>query len=250
MSGEHRYTAPVRRHVTVAVLAAALAASCFPWPHPGRGGKDRAGHAHAHDEPQTQVHVTRCEPEPEGTPADLHVVPGAAPGAGARPGAGPMIDAPVTCGNDTYIAVHGRVGGRRFVMGPEGAKTGCKAPPPPDEPAACPEVFVDAFAQHLYLRLQSRSLYASRGIGQGPCAGAGAGAGAGAQPPVYADVHYSVMIQDWRQADAVIAAVDEELRVWGVGDVFGVSVMGKDCYEPQPEPTTRGTNDEVLIHDD
>jgi hypothetical protein len=39
----------------------------------------------------------------------------------------------------------------------------------------------------------------------------------------------SLNVNDWRSADAAIEAVDAELKRWGVGHFFGVSVRGTDC---------------------
>jgi hypothetical protein len=40
-------------------------------------------------------------------------------------------------------------------------------------------------------------------------------------------------VHAWKQADAVIGIIDDELRAQDVGDSFGVSVRGPECGTPE-----------------
>jgi len=144
---------------------------------------------------------------------------------------GPRIDTPKFCSDKTslgtgaYIRVYG-AGKRRFSMGHEPIEAGCVSAPPPNAgPEVCAEVSADAFGMAITKRLKARGIETT-GLGLGICGNASSD---------YDAWNMSISVRDWSAVDATIEAVDEELRLWGVGHFFGVSVRGIDCSIPIEE---------------
>lgn len=105
-------------------------------------------------------------------------------------------------------------------MGSAAARSACKEPPKSDAAASeCPEIFADAFGRAVSARLAAQGIQ-STGIGAGVCGNTRGG---------YDDWHFSISISDWKDADAAVAAVDAELRRWGAGHFFDVTVRGVSC---------------------
>jgi hypothetical protein len=117
---------------------------------------------------------------------------------------GPDIDEPVWCKteNGAFIRVHGH--GTHQITHPC-SEPGCIA-------------FAD-FAGAVQRRLGAGHIQVSD-VGVGVC---------GDSSGAYDAWHASVNIADWKDADAAIAVVDEELRAHDAGGDFGVSVRGGYC---------------------
>ena len=136
---------------------------------------------------------------------------------------GPSIDAPKTCdegadqGPGAYLRVHGH-GQRRIEMGREAL---ARCTEPPATPTGC--VFADDFGRAVIARLGAQGIQ-TIGLGLGVCGDARGD---------YDAWNFSVSIQDWKHADAAIAAVDAELRARDVANHFGVSVRGIGCAVPE-----------------
>lgn len=152
-----------------------------------------------------------CEAVVAGTPADFTNVMGA------------QVDAPQQCDGGVYLRVHGR-GARTIQMGRAARDKGCSEPPPEGAPAdACPILFADAFGRAVIQRMSARGTQSS-GLGLGAC-----GKIDGLNFEAW---HYSVSVTSWKDADAAVASVQEELDRWGAGGSFGVSVRKTVCATP------------------
>jgi hypothetical protein len=166
-------------------------------------------------EPEPEERPPGCGQDgPRGTPAEFDNT------AGAR------VDPPRGCGEGyergAYIRVYGS-GVRKIVMGRPAVDTACHEPPPEGAPAeVCPEVFADAFARAVTARMGASGVK-SIGYGLGVC---------GDFSGDYDAWNLSVAVDDWKDADAAVAAVHAELARWGVGNHFGVSVRGIPCIVP------------------
>ena len=135
------------------------------------------------------------------------------------------IDGPIFCDEGAFIRVHGRAapasqglhGQRKLEMGHPAAETGCKTEPTSMD--ACPVIFADAFGEHVMRLLIARGIPA-HGVGLGAC---------GSIQASYDGWHFSVSIDDWKDADVAVGVIQEELDRWGIDGHFGLSIRPIRC---------------------
>lgn len=125
------------------------------------------------------------------------------------------IAEPELCGNAAYIEVRG-TGRRRFALRPESAEGLCVGRPTPDDP--CSVVRVADFGHEVVERMREAGIEV-HGHGMGACGKLGD----------YLDWNYGVAVIDWADADPTLAIIQDGLRAWDIGDVFGVSVRPMAC---------------------
>lgn len=132
-------------------------------------------------------------------------------------GFGIAIAPPETCGTSSYIAVRGE-GRRRFFGGrpPAGDPSVCVGRPAADDP--CTLVSVNDFGHEVFFRMRDAGVDGN-GVGMGACGRLG-------DLPAW---NFGVGVSDWAHADTALGIVQDRLRAWRVGDVFGVSVIPISC---------------------
>lgn len=152
-----------------------------------------------------------CDTTIAGAPSDFTNVIGA------------QVDPPEECKGAFYLRVHGR-GTRTIQMGRAGQTNGCHQPPAEGAPAeACPVLFADAFGRAVAERMAGRGVQLT-GLGMGAC---------GKIDSMDVDTwRYSVSVASWKDVDAAVASVQEELDRWGAGSSFGVTVRPVLCAVP------------------
>ena len=130
-------------------------------------------------------------------------------------GFGLEIAEPEICGTSAYVEVRG-LGRRQFAMGAPPDPAGCRGRPAPDDP--CTLVSVVDFGHEVVERMREAGLEV-HGMGMGACGTLGD----------YRAWNFGVGVMDWAEADPALAIVQDRLRAWRIGDVFGVSVRPVAC---------------------
>ncbi|HCF58981.1 MAG TPA: hypothetical protein DFS52_13445 [Myxococcales bacterium] len=125
------------------------------------------------------------------------------------------IAEPERCGASAYVELCG-TGRRRFAPRPESVKGLCVGRPAPNDP--CSVVRVSDFGHEVAERMREAGIEV-HGHGMGACGKLGD----------YLAWNYGVSVIDWADADPTLAIVQDRLRAWSIGDVFGVSVQPMAC---------------------
>lgn len=127
------------------------------------------------------------------------------------------MERPIACGRDFDIRVSA-TGSRKLAVGRQGlARGACEALTAADEGAAtCPEVSVGFLAAQAIDALTPRGV--TTGWGLSPC---------GDVRAAEDDWLISVKVNDWKHADAAVAAVVAQLQKWNIRGSLGVSVVSQ-----------------------
>ncbi len=125
------------------------------------------------------------------------------------------IAEPERCGASAYVELCG-TGRRRFALRPESVEGLCVGRPAPNDP--CSVVRVSDFGHEVAERMREAGIEV-HGHGMGACGKLGD----------YLAWNYGVSVIDWADADPTLAIVQDRLRAWSIGDVFGVSVQPMAC---------------------